>query len=82
MYLGFGQIVVASPVLAAEVRGPFWAQYPEAWQRGLASQIRASSTPGGAPIGWNLIPVNLAKMLKRMESIDRSVAAAAAGRRA
>lgn len=83
MYLGFGQgISVASPILAAEVRGPGWPQYPDNWQRGLASQIRPSTVSGGSPSGWNLVPVNLAKMLKRMEAIDRATAAVILGRTA
>jgi hypothetical protein len=76
MYLGFGQkIGVASPVLAAEVGGPYWSQYPSDWRPDLAGQIRPSTVSGGSPSGWNLVPVNLAKMLKRMEEIDRGLAA-------
>lgn len=68
---GFGQVIgVTSPVLKAEVHGAYWAQYPSNWTSGLAQQIRPSTRMGGSPEGWNLIPVNLAKMLKRMESIS------------
>lgn len=67
---GFGQVIgVASPVLQAEQQGGYWSQYPTQWQRGMAAVIQPSTTPGGAPSGWNKVPVNLAKMLKRMEAM-------------
>lgn len=60
----FGQVIgVTSPVLQAEVGGPFWSQYPSRWETGVAVRIQ----PG--PTGWNYVPVNLAKMLKRMEEM-------------
>jgi len=67
---GFGQVVGAtSPVLQAEIKGGYWAQYPSNWETGVANRITASKIAGGAPEGWNLVPVNLAKMLKRMEQM-------------
>lgn len=67
---GFGAAApVQSPVLLAQVQGPQWARYPSDWRRGLAAQIRPSATPAAQPPGWNLVPLNLAKMLKRMEQM-------------
>ena len=72
--LGFGQAIgVSSPVLNREVQGPYWSQYPADWQRGLAVRIVASPIPGGSPGGWNLVPVNLAKMLKRIERMGHVI---------
>lgn len=72
-FTGFGQVIgVASPVLRAEVHGAYWAQYPSTWERGVAQRIRPSSVPGGSPEGWNYVPVNLAKMLKRIEQMQRA----------
>jgi hypothetical protein len=64
----FGQAIgVSSPVLRAEVSGPFWVQYPSQWELGVAARIQ----PG--PTGWNYVTVNLAKMLKHMEAMEHPV---------
>lgn len=66
----FGQPAGAtSPVLQAEINGGYWSRYPTNWESGVANRITASKIAGGAPEGWNLVPVNLAKMLKRMEEM-------------
>lgn len=57
--------------IQAIISGPYWPQWPEKYEMGIASRIHPPTPQGGTVEGMNLVGPNLAKMVKWMENRSR-----------